>query len=204
MNIKVANAIGRIKTAAELNMGAVFMGHSGGKDSCVIFDLVMKTLGDIYVVHNIKPLLGTSGTEEGALTEMNPDTLNFLYSSVCKNHPVMFFHSSEMPDMLANMNFTCQIDGSRQSESTRLGKSSEFIRNGVSVSRSELTADYNMNGMFGINFSYPIFDWSDDDVFEYINANGIAISQEYFKNGEVNEYLGKIRQNKEFLKGIIV
>lgn len=184
---KINAAIKRIQTANELNNGKLFMGHSGGKDSCVIYDLCMKALPDLYVVHNIKPMLGTSGTAVGALTEMHPETLEFIYTDVCKKHHVHFFHSSGMKDFLNEHRFTCQVDGSRVSEYTRAGKSSEFIKDGKNVSRKDMT-EYVQNGIFGLNMCYAIYDWSDADVFDYIMQNQLTISDEYIKNGELDAY----------------
>jgi len=180
MTNKVKVALDRIAKAAKLNNNQIFMGHSGGKDSTVIYDLTKKVLGkDFRVVHNIKPMLGTSGNKVGALTEMHSETLQFLYTKVCPTHPVLFLHSSEMERLLKIYDTKCQIDGSRLCEYTREGKSSEFIKNGKSVSRSEMT-EYIENGIFGLNMCYPIFDWSDYEVFEYIDKNNLIISEEYF------------------------
>ena len=171
--------------------GRVITGHSGGKDSVVIHDLVRRAGRVPYaVIHNVKPLLGTSNDPVAALTEMHPETLDFLYTNVCKDYQVQFMHSSKMQAYVATHGINCQIDGSRHSEHTRQGKSSQIIVNGKSVSREYMT-DYIKNGIFGLNLSYPIFDWSDDDVFEYITTNKLAISDEYIKNGELAAYTGK-------------
>jgi len=186
---KVKVAKERIIKAFKDNNNLVFVSHSGGKDSCVVYDLVKTALGDgeFPVIHNVKPLLGTSGTEIGALTEMHPETLEFLYSKVASVHPVYFFHASEMKDFIDVTCARASIDGSRLCEYTRKGKSSEFIKNGKNVSRSEMT-DYIENGLFGLNQCFPIFDWSDDDVFDYIEHFALDISEEYTKNGELLAY----------------
>jgi len=185
---RTATAIDRIKAAFWVNDGDVISGHSGGKDSVVIDDLIRRSNYEpAYIVHNVKPLLGTSGDPVAALTEMHPLTLEFLYTDVCMKRTITFMHSSRMSDWLLCVNVKCQIDGSRLCEFSRSGKSSQFIMNGVSTSRSEMT-EYVKNGIFGLNMSYPIYDWSDDDVFEYIHENGLNISKEYDVNGEYDDW----------------
>jgi len=187
---KTIIALERIRKAFD-NNGRVISGHSGGKDSVVINDLITKAGCDsrrYAIVHNVKPLLGTSGDPVAALTEMHPATLEFLYTNVCLEQTLTFLHASKMKNWVTNNHITCQIDGSRLCEYTRSGKSSEFIVNGKSVSRSEMT-EYIENGIFGLNMSYPIFDWSDTDVFDYIALNDLKISNEYYLNGEYDAWL---------------
>lgn len=190
INHKTKIAVDRINAAFSLN-SRVITGHSGGKDSVVIHDLVNKSAGTRFaIVHNVKPLLGTSGDPVAALTEMHSETLDFLYTDVCRNNNVQFMHSSMMPQYIAQNKIDCQIDGSRLCEYTREGKSSEFIINGEKVSRKHMT-EYIANGIFGLNMSYPIYDWSDDDVFEYIHVNKLTLSEEYVKNGELQAFRNK-------------
>lgn len=187
---KAQIAIERIKTAATKNR-RIITGHSGGKDSVVIHDLVNRSgITRFGIIHNVKPLLGTSGDSVAALTEMWPETLDFLYTNVCKSATLTFMHSSNMAQYIWDNRIDCQIDGSRLSEYTRAGKSSQFIVDGKSVSREFMT-DYVPNGIFGLNMVYPIFDWTDDEVFEYIHEQGLAISREYEINGELESYRNK-------------
>lgn len=187
MQNKTHIAIERINAAFGKNK-VVVTGHSGGKDSVVIHDLVSRSNGSRFaIVHNVKPLLGTSGDPVAALTEQHPKTLEFLYTDVCKHNTVTFLHSSRMHSWINTYGIECLIDGSRVCEHTRAGKSSQFIENGVSISR-EFMKEYHENGIFGLNVSYPIYDWSDEDVFEYIEENNLDISAEYVDNGELNAY----------------
>lgn len=187
---KIKIAIDRINKAFDKNK-RVITGHSGGKDSVVINYLVWLSECTKYAtIHNVKPLLGTSNDPVGALTEMHPDTLNFLYTSVCLHNEIVFMHSSNMKEYIDKNSIDCQIDGSRRCEFDRAGKSSMFIANGEMVSREFIT-DYVENGIFGLNMSYPIFDWSDDDVFELITSRDLPLSDEYIKNGELAAYYAK-------------
>jgi len=184
---KVKEALDRIERVVGPFCDEVFVGHSGGKDSCVINHLATQVLGQVPLVHNVKPMLGTSGDPVAALTEMHPETLEFLYSEVCKNHRVTFMHSVFMPSWITMNRMTLQIDGARQAEASRPGKSSDFIRDGVNVNRS-LMSYYEPKGIFGLGICYPIFDWSDDDVFDYLYHYKIPFSKEYLKNGEYDSW----------------
>jgi 3'-phosphoadenosine 5'-phosphosulfate sulfotransferase (PAPS reductase)/FAD synthetase len=166
----------------------MFLGHSGGKDSTVILHLTKFVVPKFKIVHNVKPMLGTSGDPVGALTEQWPQTLEFMYTDVCKNNSVTFMHSTAMEQWVSENNLLCQIDGARKSEATRAGKSANIIRDGVSVSRSEMK-ELETNGIFGLAICYPILDWTDVDVFDYLTENKIAISKEYYVNGELESYL---------------
>lgn len=187
MNINLA--VNRIKVAFDRFGSGLFSGHSGGKDSCVIHHLIkMAGINDIKIVHNVKPLLGTSGDPIMALTEQHPLTLNFLYTEVCKDTTVDFLHSSKMKDFIRKNNLVCQIDGARISEWNRPGKSSEIVVNGKKVSRLDMP-EFVEYGLFDISFLYPIYDWTDDDVFDFLIENDIKFSQEYNVNGEFSTYL---------------
>jgi 3'-phosphoadenosine 5'-phosphosulfate sulfotransferase (PAPS reductase)/FAD synthetase len=172
----------------------VYMGHSGGKDSAVILSLMNRVFGEhkFNIVHNVKPMLGTSDNPVDRLTEMHPDTLVYFYAYVCRNNKVTSMLSIHMPGWVREKGLLCQVDGARRSEATRAGKSSNIIVNGENVNRANMP-EFVENGMFDISFSYPILDWEDDDVFDYLIENGITLSKEYEVNGELDAY--KARKN---------
>ena len=179
IHTKAKEAIQRIEQySAKFKPGEVFIGHSGGKDSCVIHHLTRQVIDKFVIVHNVKPLLGTSGDPVAALTEMHPATLQFLYSEVCRYNHVQMMHSSMMPQFIQQNGLKCQIDGSRACEALREGKSSEFIHQGQNVNRKEMVP-YIENGIFDLSIIYPIYDWTDDEVFEYIRVNNLPLSDEY-------------------------
>lgn len=187
MKIKIENALARIQNAYKIHGNSIFLGHSGGKDSCVINHLTSQVIEKYKIVHNVKPMLGTSGDPVGALTEMYPSTLNFLYTVVSVAQPIEFLHSSKMPDYIKRNNLTCQIDGARIEEHDRPGKSSNIIRGGESVNRKEMT-EYEPNGIFGLAICYPILDWSSQDIFDYLTMHNLPFSQEYIESGEYEQF----------------
>ena len=186
---KTNSALYYIEKCVSEHGNAGFLGHSGGKDSIVIHHLAQLMIDhqSLVIVHNVKPLLGTSGDPIAELTEMHPETLDFLYASVCVNNEINFLHSSMMQQWIIDHAVKYQIDGARKAEYDRPGKSSNIIRNGKDVNRSEMNW-YEPDGIFGLAIVYPIFDWSDQDVWDYIITNKLAFSEEYLKNGEYEKY----------------
>ncbi len=139
-----------------------YVGTSGGKDSVVV-EWLANNLFKIRlpVVHTPK-----------AVT--HPLTLNFLYEKA-QQVPIMFCPSSEHK----YLGYDTQIDGTRIAEYNRTdGRSTDFVRDGKNVSRAEMTV-WCPNGLFGLNFIFPIFDWSDEDVWACIFKNDIPFSKEY-------------------------
>ena len=185
---KVADALRRIGSVIRtFRADQIFLGTSGGKDSVVIQHLTQRLLPHVIMVHNVKPMLGSTGDPIAALTEMHPETLEFLYSEICVNNEVLFMHSSNMYSWISYNNMKCQIDGARIEEATRPGKSADIIRSGKNVSRSEMH-EFEPDGIFGLSICYPILDWTNIDVFDYLYDNNLKCSEEYLKNGEYNEW----------------
>lgn len=186
---KIQSALDRIDSAYKLFGNNLFMGHSGGKDSCTILHLMKQVVpNDFFIVHNVKPMLGSTGDPVLALTEMHPSTLFFLYENVSKENIVQFIHSSKMEKFVNDNGLKCQVDGARISEADREGKSANFIMGGKNYNRKDLKPMI-ADGLFGIHFCYPILDWTDIDVFDYLTSHDIPFSQEYLANGEISHYL---------------
>lgn len=144
----------------------IFVGHSGGKDSIVVYDLVTKFLQPkVPVLHTPKP--------EGINNETDIETVKFLYS---RPFSIMYIPlGNPLPE-----GFKTQVDGTRREEYNRKnGKSIDFISNGVSTSRQDLNSPYSSNGILGLNLVYPIYDWTDAEVWAYIAVNELEYSREY-------------------------
>lgn len=183
---KVDIAIGRIQQAFELNPRLI-SGHSGGKDSVVIHDLIDRSGIDVFAtIHSPKPLINNC-TQEELSTAMYLETLEFLYETVSVERPITILPRYMTQEWLRENEITCQIDGSRLVEYTRTDKSGNIIVDGENVSRLNMT-EYVENGIFGLNLCYPIFDWTDEDVFDHITKYNLPISEEYFINGELDAY----------------
>ena len=111
----------------------------------------------------------------GVSNAVHPDTVKFVYEL---NETVLHLPSHCGREGIASQ-FITQIDGTRIAENDRTdGRSTSFVRNGIDVSRTELT-EYVANGLFGLNFIYPIFDWTDAEVWSYICFFQLDVSEEY-------------------------
>jgi 3'-phosphoadenosine 5'-phosphosulfate sulfotransferase (PAPS reductase)/FAD synthetase len=143
-----------------LPIGGLYVGTSGGKDSVAVHHLMSKTDLTWSVLHTNKP------------EDVHPLTKDFLYR---RQYPILYVpKGAAMPAHLRT-----QFDGSRASEYNRAdGRSTDFIVGGVSVSRDKMPL-YVTNGLFGLNFVFPMYDWSDEEVWAYIFGNDIEYSDEY-------------------------
>lgn len=146
----------------------LYIGHSGGKDSVVIYWLMQCAFPGNYfpVVHTPK----LSGPNK-----VHQETINFLYS---RPFPIIHIPATSH----ASYGFKVQVDGSRRDEYNRTdGRSTTIVKDGKDVSRSEMTMLVN-NGLFGLDFIYPIFDWSNEEVWACIHKMRLEVSPEYRKD----------------------
>lgn len=164
-------ALARINEA--LSKGNVYLGHSGGKDSAVILTLALIALKGAkpVIVHTIKDSFNKNRT--------HPDTIRYLYDTVSKWAKVIHFvPEDEMENFRQTSGLKYQIDGTRASEFERLDRSSTLVMDGKEQSREHM-GDRTNNGVFGFDFFYPIYDWTDEEVWDYIWFQNIPLSEEY-------------------------
>lgn len=165
----VSNAVSRLRDLALDKREGAYVGHSGGKDSCLITALVTLAYPDhtFPLVHTVK------------VHETHPKTVQFLYTL---NMIVVYTPKELHGDLGASL----QIDGTRIAEATRDdGRSTDFVSQGVNKSRKELTL-FVPDGLFGLDFVFPIFDWTDEQVWDTIKALKIPVSEEY--EAEIAKY----------------
>jgi 3'-phosphoadenosine 5'-phosphosulfate sulfotransferase (PAPS reductase)/FAD synthetase len=146
------------------------IGHSGGKDSVVNHWIVNSAIKvpSLDVIHTAKP---------GGDNAIHPDTLEFLYQ---RPFPITYW-----PRALGNSKkYKTQFDGSRRSEHDRLDRSADFIRDGKQTNRATMEL-VEKNSMFGMDFVFPIYDWSDADVWACIYKNNLPYSPEYVYEAEL-------------------
>lgn len=145
---------------------AAYIGTSGGKDSVTTLYLceAVYGIGTLPIVHSPKP--------EGVENAVHPLTKEFIYSM----DRVVTYCPLKLHGSLGHKT---QFDGTRVSEWDRSnGRSVDVVSQGQQISRKEVTL-YMRDGLFGLNFVYPIFDWSDEDVWAAIVTFGIPFSPEY-------------------------
>jgi len=163
---KLEEAIARI-IRSPFALQSMYVGHSGGKDSVLVRFIADQIDPDIPTMHNPKP----AGQENA----VHPLTQNFLYGLT---RPILYAGLDD--NSLKNRDgATTQIDGTRIAEHDRDdGRSIDVVIDGKVVSRKELQM-YIHNGLFGINFLHPIFDWSNEEVWAAIDYFEIPFSKEY-------------------------
>lgn len=152
-----------------LNTSSLFVGHSGGKDSVVAHFVAMHALGkNLPLVHTTK-----LGTQRNA---PHPATVQFLYNLTYEHHIV--FRPLESEDH-PSIPYMIQIDGTRMLEAERSdGRSTDLVFDGQTINRRDMKV-FNPSGLFGLRFIYPIFDWTDHDVWATIFWFGLPFSEEY-------------------------
>ena len=186
LNEKIQQAKDRL---TQINGGKIFVGHSGGKDSSVVAHLA-ESIGNVDVIHNTKKILDKN---DPGPTDIDIRTLEFLYSYVIPRYKNVSLVSTEtMKEYIINNGYKIQIDGSRIQEANRGAKSNTFEHDGKDMSRTKMQA-YNKNGLFNLDFVYPIFDWTYQDVFDYHRLNDIPLSTEYLDDEEYNAYLEELK-----------
>lgn len=146
------------------------LANSGGKDSVVIYFIAKE--------------VGYTGSIIHSNTTIDPDgTLGFIRKNMPDTqiiHPTESFYDlikrKAFPTRINR--FCCQI----LKENRGIGKNTiEGVRSAESTKRKG--RDYiqcdNRKEMNGAKHIYPIYDWTDDDVWNYIHANNLPIAPCY-------------------------
>lgn len=171
LNSKVDTALERIQELyRSVPDNEIYVGHSGGKDSCAVYNLTKLLIPNVTVIHNTK-----------AIT--HPLTVNFLYE-LAQKQKIHFVPVGEMEQFLKSNGLTHQIDGTKACEHDRAERDTTVRIDGVDVSRINMGHKAS-GGVFDLNLLFPIYDWADEDVFDFLKVCGYPISQEY---GELATY----------------
>jgi 3'-phosphoadenosine 5'-phosphosulfate sulfotransferase (PAPS reductase)/FAD synthetase len=177
MEDKIRAAIRRIEAAKELFGNGLFLGHSGGKDSCVIYRLTKAIVPNIKVLHTLK------FKPDGA-PDMHPATWHFV-KALAAEETITFVSKDETQEVLDQLRLRCQIDGTRIDEADRTEKSNHLIVNGKEINRRNMPC-FVGSGIFNLSILYPIYDWTDHEVWKYIHEWKVPVSDEYIETGEIN------------------
>lgn len=157
------------KALESCNYVNYFAGTSGGKDSLTVASLVRNIQANdavLDLIHNPKPYPKT-----------HPATKDYLYY-LSMQSPISFVPSADMERYCKAKGFTLQFDGTRKAEFSREDKSTDFIMNGESVCRTKIVPFIEC-GIFELSISFPILDWSDEEVLMYLYQEEIPLSSEY-------------------------
>lgn len=166
---KVETALDRIRKLYDtIPTSEIYVGHSGGKDSCAVYHLTRMVFPNITVIHNTKPIT-------------HPLTVKFLYE-LAQKQLIHFVPVDGMEAFLKKNGLTHQIDGTKACEHDRAERDTTVRINGEDVSREGMTESAT-GGVFDLNLLFPIYDWTDDEVFEFLRECAYPISEEYNQSG---------------------
>lgn len=147
----------------------VYVATSGGKDSVVVHHLARKVFGDqVTLIHTPKVT---------GFNKVHPATVAFLYEQSAK-YGLNIVPFEQMQKYLDDHKLYQQVDGTRRSEFDRTDRSADVVVNGELISRADMPV-HTVGGLFGNESIFPIVDWSDDDVWQYIGQEGIEVTEEY-------------------------
>lgn len=130
--------------AEEIGQNKCYIAFSGGKDSRAVLKLVREQFPNMVAIHNGHP----------------GETIGNVKGILCIKPP----KAENVPKFLASVELEGQFDGTRQDEDKTV------IFDGVEIHRSTMTRAVTHNGVFGLKICYPLFDWSEQEVFDYLNG----------------------------------
>lgn len=221
LNSITSEAIEYIKnTAKKYDLSSVFVSFSGGKDSTVTSNLVIRALGTESILHIY-----------GDTTLEYPTSAEYI-SAFKKNYPktpILIAKNTEQDFYnLCNvvgppsriMRWCCTIfkTGSITKKIEQLFKnktkllSFQGIRRAESASRSKYDRDTDSPKIIKQKVSSPIIDWMDFDVWLYILTNQIPFNYAYRQgfsrvgcwccpnNSGWSEFLSSIYMNDQYVK----
>ena len=171
---KAEIAQSRINTCIQkINPNEVYVAYSGGKDSAVVLDISYKVF---------KPTVIMNGWLEVQLEWEDKDNfldaVRLMNTILPEKYPNARGVITTAPkangiEIVKRLGFSRQIDGTRAAEHSRTGKSTSFVRNGCIINRKYLDNYFVKEGLSGLSMIYPIFDWTDEEVLEYVKVNGL-------------------------------
>lgn len=163
---RLKSILGEITGSAPLN---IYVAHSGGKDSVVVHKLARMVYGqDVSVIHTPK-ITG--------FNKVHPDTIDFLYEQAA-NYGMAYVPGNKMQEYLLYNDLRIQVDGTRADEADRVDRSADVVIDGKTVPRTEMNW-FTRDGLFGQACVFPIYNWSDEDVWKFIDEYQIPFSKEY-------------------------
>ena len=219
LNLITDEAIDYIKQiSSKFNISSIFVSFSGGKDSTVTSDLVMRALETESIVHMY-----------GDTTLEYPTSAEYIrqFKNEHKKTPILIAKNNDQDfDNLCEvigppsrvMRWCCTIFKTgaitKKIEQTYKNQtkilSFQGIRRMESLSRSKYDRDTDSPKITKQKVSSPIIDWSDFDVWLYILSNNLLFNEAYKQgfsrvgcwccpnNSSWSEFLSSIYMNKQF------
>ena len=206
------------KRAANFDLSSMFVSFSGGKDSTVTSNLVIRALGNECVPHIYGDTTLEYPESKGYIEEFKrkfPKTPLLI----AKNNDQDFENLCEVVGPPSRvMRWCCTVfkTGAITKKIEQLYKnkmrilSFQGIRRAESLARSKYDRDTDSPKISKQQVASPIIDWTDFDVWLYILSNGIPFNDAYREgfsrvgcwccpnNSDWSSYLSSIYMNNEF------
>lgn len=221
LNLITSEAIDYIKnTASKYDLSSIFVSFSGGKDSTVTSNLVIRALRTESVLHIYGDTTLEYPTSSDYISEFRK-TYPKTPMLIAKNSEQDFNNLCEVVGPPSRvMRWCCTIfkTGAITKKIEQLFKnktkllSFQGIRRAESASRSKYERDTDSPKITKQKVSSPIIDWMDFDVWLYILANQIPFNYAYRQgfsrvgcwccpnNSGWSEFLSSIYMNEQYLK----
>ena len=145
LDSKINQAKDRIRQAIdECGPNRIYSAYSGGKDSQAVLRLARCVLPNVIVIHN-----GHAGEDIGDVEGV-----------LCVKEP----KAQLVPIFLQTVDLVGQLDGTRRDEDKTV------IFDGEEIHRSKMPDWKTYDGVFGLRMYYPLFDWTEEEVFAYLET----------------------------------
>ena len=139
---KINEAKNIIKEAIDTYKSRCYIAYSGGKDSKAMVKLAKSIYPDVLIIHNEHP----------------GESVEDIFGLLIVRQP-----KTQVKDFLKFVKLDCQIDGTRRDEDKNV------IFDGIDIHRSQMPTYKTSNGVFGLAIYYPFVDWTEEEVYDYLN-----------------------------------
>lgn len=191
--------IQRFARVAEMMGEEIHLGFSGGKDSQVVYDLCVRSGIPFRAFYNVS---FESPTTKAFIREYYPEVIwrrsckyGYIENIIKKHHgllpTVQISYCCEDYKHPVGLLDRCSITGVRKAESRARSTRTTFSYRNKSVKKTfPGINDYFLEscqsvGSKSVISLLPIVDWSDREVWDYINRHGLPVNPEYKLNNRV-------------------
>lgn len=169
MKRKIQDTLSRIQNILTLEKGKIYLAFSGGKDSLVMMDLVMRVSQDVPVVHFTYGDLYLPQVIENEINQI------YLFMKEKRKHRggYIVFRGNE------DVKFYKELGGKFIPKLRQLGYEAVFLGFREEESSKRKRKVKNVKEMFSQRVYFPIYDWLAIEIWAYIVGNGLPYLSHY-------------------------